>query len=537
MSISTTTNKVIYTGNDTGFVFSINFPYQVDSDLSVKVTDGTTVYILVPGDDFTLLKSSSGGTLTLVDDAQAWISLSGGLRATYKILIKRLPVITQSTDFRNAGRFFAETHEDRFDRQTFFDQQINETVDRGLYFDEFSTTGPGSLPEPVDGKFLRWNGAGGELVNSDFELDDLIVDAIQTANDYSDAGDAAILLSISNVDNTSDLDKPISTATQTALDGKAALVHTHPLSDLEQSGATLNQIIQWNGSAWVPVTGGGGGAPLATNPAETVGIANAVGVGTAAAREDHVHDHGAQTEPTHHAVVTGAANGFMSSTDKTKLDGVATNANNYSHPNHSGDVTSVGDGAQTIENDVVTNAKLANMAANTIKGNNTGVSADPIDLTVAQTRTLLTINNVDNTSDLNKPVSTATQTALNLKANLASPTFTGTVTLPASQVVNGVTLTNAGAATNFLNATGAYSAPAGGGATNLTYDAPTREVRSDTGTDAVLPLMSSGNAGLVPASGGGTTNFLRADGTFAAPPGGGSGLTQAEVLTRLTFRI
>jgi hypothetical protein len=38
--------------------------------------------------------------------------------------------------------------------------------------------------------------------------------------------------------------------------------------------------------------------------------------------------------------------------------------------------------------------------------------------------------NVDNTTDLNKPVSTATQTALDLKAPIASPTFTGTVTLP-----------------------------------------------------------------------------------------------------------
>jgi hypothetical protein len=37
------------------------------------------------------------------------------------------------------------------------------------------------------------------------------------------------------------------------------------------------------------------------------------------------------------------------------------------------------------------------------------------------------LGNVDNTSDANKPVSTATQTALNLKANLASPAFTGTV--------------------------------------------------------------------------------------------------------------
>lgn len=38
------------------------------------------------------------------------------------------------------------------------------------------------------------------------------------------------------------------------------------------------------------------------------------------------------------------------------------------------------------------------------------------------------LDQVDNTSDANKPVSAATQTALNLKAPLASPTFTGTVT-------------------------------------------------------------------------------------------------------------
>ena len=43
------------------------------------------------------------------------------------------------------------------------------------------------------------------------------------------------------------------------------------------------------------------------------------------------------------------------------------------------------------------------------------------------TATMVGLGNVDNTSDANKPVSTATQTALNLKANLANPTFTGTV--------------------------------------------------------------------------------------------------------------
>lgn len=42
---------------------------------------------------------------------------------------------------------------------------------------------------------------------------------------------------------------------------------------------------------------------------------------------------------------------------------------------------------------------------------------------------------------------------------------------------------------------------------------------------ADLNLFTSSLQGLVPLSSGGTTNFLRADGTWAAPPGGGGGLT------------
>jgi hypothetical protein len=34
----------------------------------------------------------------------------------------------------------------------------------------------------------------------------------------------------------------------------APSAHTHPLSELSQSGATTNQVAQWNGSAWVPAT-------------------------------------------------------------------------------------------------------------------------------------------------------------------------------------------------------------------------------------------------------------------------------------------
>ena len=55
--------------------------------------------------------------------------------------------------------------------------------------------------------------------------------------------------------------------------------------------------------------------------------------------------------------------------------------------------------------------------------------SDPSWLTLSKSK--VGLENVDNTTDANKPVSTATQTALDLKAPIASPTFTGTVTLGA----------------------------------------------------------------------------------------------------------
>jgi len=60
------------------------------------------------------------------------------------------------------------------------------------------------------------------------------------------------------------------------------------------------------------------------------------------------------------------------------------------------------------------------------------------------TKTMVGLANVDNTADASKPISTATQTALDLKAPIAGPTFTGTlaaadITVSGNLTVNGTT--------------------------------------------------------------------------------------------------
>ncbi len=71
----------------------------------------------------------------------------------------------------------------------------------------------------------------------------------------------------------------------------------------------------------------------------------------------------------------------------TNMSGVATASQ---MPAFTGDVTTTaGATLTTIAANAVTNAKLAQMAANTLKGNNTGATANAGDLTVAQVQTLL----------------------------------------------------------------------------------------------------------------------------------------------------
>ena len=65
----------------------------------------------------------------------------------------------------------------------------------------------------------------------------------------------------------------------------------------------------------------------------------------------------------------------------------------YSHPNHSGDVTSSGDGATTIANDAVTFAKMQDIATDTFMGRTASGSGDAKALSVSEARTMLNVEN------------------------------------------------------------------------------------------------------------------------------------------------
>lgn len=149
------------------------------------------------------------------------------------------------------------------------------------------------------------------------------------------------------------------------------------------------------------------------------------------------------------AVASGAA-GFMTGADKSKLDGIAAGATANSTDAQLRD-RATHTGAQAISTVTGLQGALdakeaAGTAATAVSSHVAAGDPHPQYTTAAEAAAAAPVQsvagragavtlakadvglgNVDNTSDANKPVSTAQQTALNLKANIASPTFTGTV--------------------------------------------------------------------------------------------------------------
>ena len=136
-------------------------------------------------------------------------------------------------------------------------------------------------------------------------------------------------------------------------------------------GTTAGDVVQLDGSGRLPAVDGS----QLTNLPASAGVTAVTGVAPIASSE------GTTPAISISAATTGAA-GSMSAADKQKLDGIATSANNYVHPNHSGDVASDGDGATTISDGAVTLAKMEDRSGQVLIGRHSGGSGTPQEVSV-----------------------------------------------------------------------------------------------------------------------------------------------------------
>lgn len=116
MTVSTEVDHNEYTGNGVTTSFPYTFRVFNKSDLVVQVIDlDENITVLALDTDYTVTGAGgyNGGN----------VILSKALANGYQISISRELPVTQETDLRNQGKFFAEVHDDAFDKLTMLIQQ------------------------------------------------------------------------------------------------------------------------------------------------------------------------------------------------------------------------------------------------------------------------------------------------------------------------------------------------------------------------------------------------------------------------------
>lgn len=184
-------------------------------------------------------------------------------------------------------------------------------------------------------------------------------------------------------------------------------------------------------------------------------------------------------------------------------DGTAFVDNTYQHPNHTGDVTSVADGATTISNNVVTNAKLSTVATQTIKGRISSGSGNVEDLTAANVRSIINVESgaqVNVETDLK--LTSQTATALTIVPVMdGTPSLTGTTVTLTGATTSLAGLMSAADKTKLdgieanADVTDATNVAAAGAVMTSMYDASTILVANTDNTPITLSIGTNSVVG------------------------------------------
>lgn len=167
-------------------------------------------------------------------------------------------------------------------------------------------------------------------------------------------------------------------------------------------------------------------------------------LGRTTAGSGDIEELSAATVKTFLAIAASDVSGLATIATSGALADASGTLQSSQMPTFTGDVTNSGF-AMTIAADAVSNAKLANMAANTIKGNNTGGSANPTDLTVSDVKTMLNLTGT-NSGDQN----VFTKIVVAGQSDVDADSTTDTLTLVAG--ANVTITTNAGTDTITISA-------------------------------------------------------------------------------------